>query len=1036
MTKDNVEKTRSRVDRVVNDYLDLQFQGAAPSAEAFIAGQPQELQNALKQRFREIETLKQVVQGVESTPSRHRIGEFKLIRKLGQGGMGQVWEAEHVPLKRRVALKILLHRPVGTVLERFQREAQTIGRLDHPALVKIYSVHQDGSRAMLAMELVRDGKTLADFIAEQRQRTELPSSYFRIVAELFRQLAEGLAEVHQKGILHRDVKPGNILLTPALHPKLVDFGLARTLLDPRLTATGAVVGTPHYLNPEQCSLTSLPIDGRSDIFSLGTTLYESLTLTRAFPGETREQVMEKIIRHDPPDPRTIHHRVPRDLAVICMKSLEKQPDKRYASMIELAEDLRRHQHHEAILAKPAGWPARSKKWVRRHPIWSIAGTVTAISLLVVGILLIRTWALNQEFRALESLRYVPVLDNLTSEAQALWPPTPEMVPKYQRWLNDWEQLQDLANDLENTLLWLEQQAEHWTENEQWVFEQDERHEKLRNMEREREYWQRNLHFLQYGKDPDWFDPEQFPMPSSQISASHDSLQRQAWSYVGPMRKVYGRESFGLDMMQHLFSQQSFVPSNDTFTIYSWALFDNGFLDESLDASRQALEMAPESEKPNFLDNLKIMERNVAELRTDLGIQDRKRRIAVLNKQISKERFHLEHYRPWKFSDSLHRHWHDRLARVILDLRQFNDPEDGLASGTSKEYGWGIQRRLEFASKVRAMTLTDRKAKLAWETVFKEISAAPPNSPYKGLPLKPQLGLFPIGRDLKSGLFEFAHPLTGDIPDRNPTTGELELTETTGLIFVLIPGGSFVMGGQKEDLDEPGFDPLISSNENLQHEVSLDPFFLSKFEMTQSQWEYFCGHNPSFYNPSFQGFGNNRGSRRNPVEQVSWRLVQEVLARSGLELPTEAQWEYAARGGLDHVWGTVSDAAELDRFANLADAFAKESGHMNTLKFDSRLHDGWVSHAPVGSFLANGYGLHDMHGNVSEWCQDLFLHYSREAAPGNGLRKPFPKNNPENRIIRGGGFGSTPKQARTRYRYPRLPGFCSGDLGLRPMRPLE
>ena len=185
-------------------------------------------------------------------------------------------------------------------------------------------------------------------------------------------------------MIHRDVKPSNILLTPEGAPKVTDFGLARIEDALALSRTGDFAGTPYYMSPEQAASRRIGIDHRTDIFSLGATLYEMLTLKLPFEGDTSQQVLRKILLEDPPDPRKLRSRTPRDLAVICLKAMEKRPDHRYQSMEELSADLRRFTNNEPIVAKPPGPIARGVKWVRRHPVVSVAGAVAVVALLVIS----------------------------------------------------------------------------------------------------------------------------------------------------------------------------------------------------------------------------------------------------------------------------------------------------------------------------------------------------------------------------------------------------------------------------------------------------------------------------------------------------------------------------------------------------------------------------------------------------------------------------------------------------------------------------
>ena len=313
-----------------------------------------------------------------------RLGDFTLLRQLGRGAQGEVYEARQESLGRLVALKVL--PPYLTFnpdrVQRFKREAEAGGRLDHPNTVGVHSVGEHDGYHYIAQELVAGGRTLADEIAAGRAQPELPRDWYERMAQVFVHVAEAVHAAHEAGIIHRDLKPGNILLTRDGQPKVADFGLAMVLDDLHRSRSGELIGTPFYMSPEQ-AVGGRGLDRRTDVFSLGTTLYEALTLGRPFDGETRDQVVERILIHDPPDPRRIRPSVPRDLAVICMKALEKRSDRRYQSAGELASDVNRYLRHEPIVAKPPGLVMRAGKWLRRHPVPTAFAVVFAVMVVML-----------------------------------------------------------------------------------------------------------------------------------------------------------------------------------------------------------------------------------------------------------------------------------------------------------------------------------------------------------------------------------------------------------------------------------------------------------------------------------------------------------------------------------------------------------------------------------------------------------------------------------------------------------------------------
>ena len=210
---------------------------------------------------------------------------------------------------------------------------------------------------------------------------------------------------------------------------------------------------------------------------------------------------------------------------------------------------------------------------------------------------------------------------------------------------------------------------------------------------------------------------------------------------------------------------------------------------------------------------------------------------------------------------------------------------------------------------------------------------------------------------------------------------------------------------------------------------MDACFLSKYEMTQGQWLRIVGRNPSGYAPGSR-VGDKLGNLSNPVERVSWNECTEALHRLGLELPTEAQWEYGARAGTTSVWWTGDEKESVAGAANLADGFCKSHGGPRGWEYEEWLDDGWALHAPVGSFRANAFGLHDMIGNVWEWCRDGYGGYGRPVRAGDGER---PMTGAPSHVNRGGSFTTCAWRARSAHRIDSDPDYRVDMLGLRPAR---
>jgi serine/threonine-protein kinase len=307
-------------------------------------------------------------------PALPQIPGYEVEAVLGRGGMGVVFKARHLKLKRLVALKMLLAGSYADSeeLARFRREAEAVAALRHPKIVQVHDAGEVSGRPYFTMEYV-EGGTLARSLAGKPQRP-------RRAAELVATLASAVQFAHQSGFIHRDLKPANVLLLADGVPKITDFGLARAIeAGPRVTQSGACLGTPSYMAPEQALGQASAVGPAVDIYALGVVLYETLTGQLPFDGQTIGEILQKVIAEDPLPPSRLQARVPRDLETICLKCLQKSPARRYASAQDLADDLHRFLDGKPVRARPVGAAERVVKWVRRRP---------AAALLVVGLLVL------------------------------------------------------------------------------------------------------------------------------------------------------------------------------------------------------------------------------------------------------------------------------------------------------------------------------------------------------------------------------------------------------------------------------------------------------------------------------------------------------------------------------------------------------------------------------------------------------------------------------------------------------------------------
>jgi tetratricopeptide (TPR) repeat protein len=427
----------SLVGRVADEFLRRQEQGERPDIEEYAARYPQAAP-ILRKVLAALGLLEQSLAepaapagtASETLPA-GILGDFRILREIGRGGMGVVYEAQQISLKRRVALKVL---PFAAVLDprqlqRFQNEAQTAACLHHTNIVPVFTVGCERGVHYFAMQYI-EGEPLDRVIQDLRRQQRVHSAskekgprnqpttahspappasappsaetvqpvqaalsteqsitsrgFFQSVARLGIQAAEGLDHAHQQGILHRDIKPANLLLDVRGNLWIADFGLARFQNDTRLSMTGDLVGTLRYMSPEQALAKRVVVDHRTDIYSLSVTLYELLTLEPAFSGGDREEVLRQIAFEEPRSPRRLNKFIPAELETIVLKGMEKNPAERYATAQQLADDLRRFLEDRPIHAKRPTLAERAAKWSRRHKS-AMKAAAAILILAVVGL---------------------------------------------------------------------------------------------------------------------------------------------------------------------------------------------------------------------------------------------------------------------------------------------------------------------------------------------------------------------------------------------------------------------------------------------------------------------------------------------------------------------------------------------------------------------------------------------------------------------------------------------------------------------------
>jgi len=337
---------------------------------------------------------------------------YETLAELGRGGMGVVFKARQLKLNRIVALKMILSAARGHDATRFLIEAEAVAAVKHPNVVQVFEYGESDGQPFLAMEFL-EGGSLAARLGTAGQFEP------RVAAAVVAKIARGVQAAHDAGVVHRDLKPGNVLLDAAGEPKVTDFGLAKRVGGADLTATQAVMGTPAYMSPEQARGETKFVGPGADIYALGVILYECLTGTVPFRGEDSWSVVRQVIERDPDPLRSRTPGVPRDLELICLKCLAKSPRDRYPTAANLADDLDRFLNREPVSVRPAGVPERAVKWVRRNPSAARLLSVSAVAAVVIsGLALKYHWDIREaDEREQLSAARAAVADEQTRRAE-------------------------------------------------------------------------------------------------------------------------------------------------------------------------------------------------------------------------------------------------------------------------------------------------------------------------------------------------------------------------------------------------------------------------------------------------------------------------------------------------------------------------------------------------------------------------------------------------------------------------------------------
>ena len=975
--------------------------------------------------------------------SAEKIGPYSIVRELGRGGQGLVYLAEDTRLGRRVALKVLTSWGAATeqVVERFRREAAIASRLEHPGICTVYETGTAQGVPYMAMRLV-EGESLSNRIAtsttegvsealsfidlEDEEPTadteaDAPTSDTAAqttqaeilrIAKLMEAAARALHTAHEAGVIHRDIKPGNIMITPDGDPVLLDFGLARESDgdQPTLTQTGDIFGTPAYMAPEQLLAQRMQVDRRADVWALGVTLFECLCLKRPFEAPTRDGLYQQILHRDPPDLRKLNKSIPKDLAVIVQTATEKDRDRRYQTALDFAEDLRRFRTFEPIQAKPVGQLTKLVRWTQRNPA---VATLTAALFFAMATGLAFIWSQNTALQA-KTEEAQASATALRRSNQNLEAKTAEAEANARLAEQKAQEAQANAAALQRS----NQELEATTAESQANLTEWERLADGRRLD----------DLVEEANGPLW------PAVPNNVTGYGDWLTRaRALTAKLPEHEA---------ALETLRAQGSYDEAADRQRL---AVEHQRLATLAGDLERAEAEVAKATAAADALQG----QMDALEDKQDQGRLSRAEQRALLRLETQTETataaaiaaqtkvsdLHAERERlqavtsirfSWAFTDEGDQLRHDKLRDLVAGLVALT------AEPTAKTVTVaGMEQRLNDAVALKRRLAADDAA--SWRRCLADLSR--PEPPYHDLKFRPIPGLVPLGRDRDSGLWEFWHVASGKRPHWDGELlglGKVRLhpdSGAEGIVMVLLPAGSFRMGAVRPDAVHPKGSPNVDHeakpDEGPVHEVTLDAYLIAKHEVTQGQWVRLWGENPTHYRAG-STYNGQVATLRMPVSDVSWRQSWEACRRWGLQLPTEAQWERACRAGTTTRFFTGNDLASLRGFANIADA-SRARNHTGPAEI--RFDDGVINLAPVSALQPNPFGLHDVHGNVWEWCRDGYDSYeSNHPRPGHGLRTPW--RTVRECIIRGGSFRSMGLHLRAACREQHVPDWMYFNVGFR------
>jgi serine/threonine protein kinase/formylglycine-generating enzyme required for sulfatase activity len=985
---------------------------------------------------------------------------YRFRAVVGRGGAGVVLKVWDAKLGRELAMKVVLGRDEGSpspgrrALGRFVSEARIAGRLDHPGIVPVHELGADeDGRAFFTMKLVQ-GSTLADVLREGGAEW----STTRVVGVLIK-VCDAMAYAHDRRVLHRDLKPSNVMIGSFGEVYVMDWGLARIVgradtrdlrirpaaepndspprtddpLEALVTMDGAVLGTPAYMSPEQARGDIESLGPATDVYAIGAMLYERLAGHPPYLPWSASRVPRDVLARvvaGAPDP--FEAPLPRnstELVSVCMRAMARDTAARYASVTALREDLQAYLDGRRVAAHPTGAWASLRKWTRRNPTLAALSFVVGVCAFVGLALVLRNRMVTHELALVTA---VTDMQRLRDQAASLWPLAPSELPRMRSWMQRADEMRGVVNvssadrpDLERRLDEVRVRARAWSAEERARDRKSHpRHRELEHILSQEAVLRANLASRSIGAPLLAPPPDAIDLDRADTATAASCLAR-AKLWISPERSVFGRELAGWSLVLRALDLAQ--PDERWRADYyaAQAEFVNGHDDAARTHLRIALEGAPAVQRDDMRGAVAFLEKIIDEHGAPEAAPETCRVLAEIVSQRAALEALVDVRRTFTFDSAADGWLHDMLETALQGPEFLYGDAAGVLAGAHPDGDWSVKRRIDFLEDAERALREDTHVVESWRNAVGSLREhVAPGHP--GIAIVPRGDLLPLGRDPQSGLYEFGHLPSGSPPKRAPD-GTWLVHADTCIVFVLVPGGNVRLGAQREDPAAERYDAHAESDEVPTASVALSPYLLSKYEVTQGQWLRLSGTAPSFHVAAFAD-RFHAPDDRHPLEQVSANEARALLARFGMDLPTEAQWEHAARGNANGVWYVGDDPHSLAGHANLADQYLRGHGGPRDSLYDDWLDDGYAITAPVGSFEPNAFGLYDVCGNVAELTKGDFDSFGREFGEEEGEWRGAGGGSV---AIRGGSMLDVAANARSARRTRMHPDARDPAVGLRP-----